>query len=245
MSNNEGKEELLALFEDAKEFVEKLDDVEKYVAILEGFPIVFTGFNEEEAESVAAMAVDVMSAGTTFAVGENKNVAFKEILAVMDENRVIDIAKVREAIILLEGKREPVESTMSVVLRYINGERIRCPWCGADLTLEVYKCPRCGATIPFASSRCPHCGADVSIKSCVKCNNLIDINNMKKVVKKIIKNKNYIASEAGLGGLITGLLAFMFTENPLASVIAGIVGGGITWFIADKNAPVEEKIEEI
>ncbi len=217
--------------EDLSSFLSSLDGIERIVFVdEEGFPVEFHGVGKEEAEAEAALAVDLAMVVSEHVGGKG------EILVDLGDGKVIDVSKVKELLLLVRGERKPVEEGLAAIRKATGGNRLTCPHCQADLTIETYTCPSCSKTIPYTSTACPHCGADVRIKQCPRCGGLLNVATGKKIVKSKGSAIRLAAIEGALGGVITGTLTFAMANSPFAAGVAGLLGalavGGILYLLS-------------
>lgn len=223
MSREEsGSEDVLSL----QEFFSKLDGIDSFVAVEEGFPIAYHGLSGEEADAMAALAVDIYTASST-TLGDilGREKAGKEIIIVLEDGRVIDVAKVREIILAARGTRKPAEESIQAATLYLENKRVLCPYCKRDLSLEAYKCGKCGKTFPYRSNTCPHCGTPALVKKCPGCGKPTTGDGKRVELAKPPEAKSLAALEGIVGAAIAGIVALLATGNPIAVGVAGIAGG--------------------
>jgi len=211
--------------EDYSHFLSRLDGIESHVIVdEEGFPLEFSGLTKEEAESHAALAVDLVTIIGEHArelIGEGGN----EIIVDAGEGKAIDVVRAQEILALLKGARQPAEEAARAIAMASAGHRVTCPECGADLTLEASKCPSCGKTIPFVSPHCPHCGADTRFKKCPSCGALVSYRGRRVVARRSPRSLGLAAIEGGIGAAMFGALAFAAGLPAPATLAAALLGG--------------------
>ena len=218
------------------DFASKLDGVDMFVAVSEGFPIAHAGVDKEKVDDAAALAVDI-AISSEVALENVIGRKSREVIVVLGEGRVIHVVKARELLMLFEGLRQPVDDAAVASVEYIEGRVVKCPYCGHQLQLEVYKCPSCGKTIPFRSNACPHCGAPTRYKPCPKCGNLVTSDGRRVRVAKAGEATVFVATEALIGAAVAGASVWLATNNPLAGLLAGALGAGAAGALAYKLAP--------
>ncbi len=216
-----------------------LDGIDYAVVVSdEGFPIAFSNLNQEEAEAAAALAVDLLITGSE-TVRDLAGSEAREILVSLGEDTVINVSRARNLLLLLKGRRNPVEAALVAVRRAAEGQLLRCPHCSADLTLEPYTCPKCRRRIPYTADSCPHCGADVRFKKCPRCGGLLSTRGL-PVEESITRQGLLMAvSEAILGAGMLGALSALADVGVLGSLVAAAAGGGVAGYIAFRLAPRE------
>jgi len=212
--------------EDYSQFLSRLDGIESHVIVdEEGFPLDFSGVSKEEAESHAALAVDLVTI-----VGEHARELIgeaggNEVIVDAGEGKIIDVVRAREILALVKGARQPAEEAARTIALASEGHEISCPNCGANLTLEVSKCPSCGKAIPFTSPHCPHCGADTRFKQCPKCGALVSYRGRRVVKKRSPRSLDLAAVEGGIGAAMFGALAFAAGASTGVAVAVALLGG--------------------
>jgi len=212
--------------EDYSQFLSRLDGVESHVIVdEEGFPLEFSGLTKEEAESHAALAVDLVTIVGEHArelIGEKGG---NEVIVDAGEGKAIDVVRAKEILALVKGSRQPAEEAARTIAAASAGHRVTCPECGADLTLETSKCPSCGKTIPFTSPHCPHCGADTRFKKCPSCGALVSYRGRRVVKRRSPRSLGLAAVEGGIGAAMFGALAFAAGLPAAATLAAALLGG--------------------
>jgi len=240
---NSSEEDIERSLSNLQKFIKKIDGIESFVAISEGFPIAYSGTSQEKAETISAMAVDLILTGDELLKDiQNRPLALREILVMLDENKAIDVIKAKNLLLAFQGKKEIVEEVSSISAKYISREGIYCPYCGFNLILEVHKCANCKKNIPFKSYICPYCGTFNRIKKCIKCKNIIT-NDMKKV--KIEKSR-----ESKLSALLEGLASSIvfgwlgtITLSPVLGLILGSATGILVGVLAYRYIKPEYIVE--
>jgi len=226
------------------DFAKSVDSVEYAVVVSdEGFPLAFKGLDQEQAEAAAALAVDLIMVGREM-VRDLAGREGKEVIVDIGEGNIIDVARAQDLLTLIRGERKPAEEAMQAIIRKLEGRAVKCPYCGADLTLQVYKCSKCGKTMPFTSPACPHCGAPARFKECPNCGRMTT-NDGKKVVEAEPAEARLIAAiEGAMGGVALGVLAYTFTQSLTAMAGGAIVGGLVAGYLAKRMISKEYRVVE-
>ena len=232
------------VIQEVQEFLSKVDGVEAFVVSREGFPVAYSGrISQEEAEAITALAVDLSEASaiTLQDLGAGRP---REIVVQLESGEAISVGSARDLLLALKGPRGPIEVALAQAIRGLRGERVTCPYCGADLTLEVVKCPSCGRSVPFSADSCPFCGADLRFKPCPKCGRTITSDGRKVVFRRDPRAKLLAGLDGVLGGVIGAILGYLGTSSiawalGLGAVIGALLGYGIYML-----APVHPEIEK-
>ena len=226
-----------------QEFFSKLDGIDSFVAVEEGFPIAYHGLSGEEADAMAALSVDIYTASSTTRgniLGREK--ASREIIVVLENDRVIDVAKVRDIILAARGSRKPAEESIQVATSYLENKKVSCPYCNRDLTLETYKCSKCGKVFPYRSNTCPHCGTPALVKKCPECGKPTTGDGRKVELAKPPEAKSLAALEGIVGAAIAGIIALLATGSPIVVGVAGIIGGAGLAYATYKSVKPEYRV---
>ncbi len=234
----EQQKDISELAQDVVAFLNKLDGIDYSVIVSEGFPLAYTGMDQERAETAAALAVDLATAAEIY-IADLINEEINSVVVYVRSGRAISVARSKGLLLLIEGQRRITEEAMRISTGYLEGQRIHCPYCNYDLTLEVYKCPRCGRTIPFRSDVCPFCGRVVRFKKCPNCGRLVTGTGRKVELVRSGEAIKVAAIEGFIGGVIIGSLGYIVTFNPLVAVLAGVIGGALIGAFTYRNAPRE------
>lgn len=228
-----------------QEFFSKLNGIDSFIAVEEeGFPLAFHGLNQDEADAAAALAVDLYTASSEMLrdiLGRKQ--AGREIILVLDENTIIDVVKARNLLLSARGSRKPVEESIEVAASYLEGNRVSCPYCTRDLTLETYKCSKCGKTIPFKSNVCPHCGTMVRIKKCPHCGKLTTGDGRRVRLERPPEARNLAVLEGLVGAVVVGSLTLLATGLAPVAVAAGLAGGASLGYMAYRYSRPEYIVE--
>ena len=229
-----------------KMFLSSLDGIETFVASHEGLPIETYGYdNPQKAETEAALSEDLLKASTdmiTTALGEKPP---NRISLLLEQNKTIEIIKFRELVLTIRGRADPINHATIPILKTLKNEKIVCPYCGADLTLETSKCPSCGASVPFLSPQCPHCKADLTIKSCPHCKKTITYDGKKVIISKEITNKQLLVFDSILVGTIGTMIGWLAKPSIITAIIGGILGASGTYLLLRNTFKTKKiKIQE-
>lgn len=235
-ASGEGQVDIAEAAQRVAEFTSKLDGVDMFVAVAEGFPIAHSGIEQDKVDDAAALAVDI-AISSEVALENIIGRKSREVIVVLGEGRVVHVVKARELLMLLQGLRQAVDDAAVAAVEYIEGRPAKCPHCGHELQLEVYKCHSCGRRIPFRSNACPHCGAPTRYKPCPRCGNLVTSDGKRVKLAKTGEATVFVATEAVIGAAVAGAAVWLATSNPLAGVLAGALGAGAAGVLAYKLAP--------
>ncbi|MCE4609527.1 MAG: roadblock/LC7 domain-containing protein [Desulfurococcales archaeon] len=151
-----------------KEFVSSLRGLEYLVVSIDGLPAAYTNILSGDAEAVAALSVDIVESSYKTIkeiIGKQKGTIYIDT----GEGKALALSKSRELLVTLYGDYNAVRSALYPILLYLEGKKITCKSCNADLTLATYKCPHCSSIVPFVSDECPICRKDISVKKCPSC----------------------------------------------------------------------------
>lgn len=225
-------------------FASNIDSIDYTVIVSdEGFPLEFAGIDKQKAEAAAALAVDLLLTASSDAIRDLAGITGNEVIVAAKEDKVIDVSKARSLITVVMGKRSVVEATTRSIRNYIEGNRTKCPHCGADLTLQAYKCSKCGKTYPFTSPICPHCGAVEKIKLCPSCGKPISWDGRPvKATKDPFLTKISIF-EGILGGVLAAIGTLSLSGNPVISAGVGAGGAAVIGLALYKLLPEKYIIE--
>ncbi len=232
------QKDISELAQDVTDFLNKLDGIEYSVIVSEGFPLAYTGMDQERAETAAALAVDLATAAEIY-IADLINEEINSVVVFVQSGRVISVSRSKGLLLLIEGQRKITEEATQIASSYLEGYRVYCPYCRHDLTLEIYKCPRCGRTIPFRSDVCPFCGRVVRFKKCPSCGRLITGTGRKVEYIRTGEAARIAALEGFIGGVILGSLGYIATMNPIVAIAAGVLGGSVIGMFIYRNAPRE------
>jgi len=220
------------------EFLNRLDGIEYGVLVSEGFPVAYTGMDQEKAETAAALAVDLATAAEVY-IADLINEEISSVVVFVKGGRVISVSRSKGLLLLIEGQRRITEEATQIAASYLEGQRLHCSYCGYDITLEVYRCPKCKRNIPFRSDVCPFCGRVVRFKKCPNCGKIITGTGRKVILVKRGDALRLAVIEGLIGGLVIGGLGFIVTMNPVVAVAAGAVGAAVVGGFIYRNAPAE------
>jgi hypothetical protein len=228
-------------------FASNLDGIDYLVVVSEGFPISSTGLPEDKAETASALAVDLAVASDLY-ISDLVGAPWREVLVVTGgsgggeaSSKVLGVARAQNLLVLGEGSRRVTEEVLSIAINYIEGRRVKCPYCGFDLTLQVYKCPRCSRRIPFRSRSCPFCGAYVDVKPCPSCGRLTT-GRGERVAEERRGSLSLAAVEGVIGGAVLGTLLLIATGSPLAAAVGGVAGFALTALLIYRNMPKSYRV---
>ncbi len=155
-----------------KEFVSSLTGLEYLVVSIDGLPAAYTNISSEDAEAVAALSVDIVESSYKTLkeiIGKQKGTIYIDT----GEGKALALSKSRELLVTLYGDFNSVRGALYPISLYLEGKKITCKSCNADLTLATYKCPHCSSIVPFVSDECPVCRRDISVKKCPSCGSYI------------------------------------------------------------------------
>ncbi len=225
-------------------FLSNLDGIQVFVISRDGFPIIFgRELDQESAEAYTALSVDLILASQEALKDINEH-GSKNIIVELDKNIVINVHQLNSILLTIKGDRRIVPITDKNILNYINKNNIKCPYCGYELTLEVYKCPKCGKRIPFTSSTCPYCGYNVNIKQCPKCKKLISSDGRKVKLVRSREARELSILEGLTAAVATGAVSFILSNSVPVGAITGLIAGGIVAYLIYSRAGLEYKIED-
>ncbi len=228
-------------------FFSKLDLIEYFVAVGDdGFPITFYGISADEADALSALAVDLyfVSSETLKDVFKRKKLTSREVLVVLNDESVINVARANSLILAVKGHRRLVGDAMQIALDYLEGNNtIRCPYCTTDLTLETYKCNNCSKIIPFRSASCPHCGYPTRIKRCPYCGRYTTNDGRRVKLGKPKDAKSLVLLEGATGALVSGTIIYSISDTVTGALIAGLLGGAIFGYVIYRSMKPEYQIE--
>ncbi len=226
--------------QEIQEFLSNVDGIESFVLVEEeGFPIAYKGLTQDEAEALAAMAVDVRVAMEALLVAPITQVFRtwnpRTITIGLEGGKTIEIARIRSLLATIKGKEDPVEEASRALSLRGEGKPVKCPYCSTDLTLKIYECNRCKHKVPFTARICPYCGANLRVKLCPNCNKPVTSDGQKATISKS-KDARVIAGLEGLaGGVASGVIILAATSNLLLSTIIGVaIGAGIAKIVYDR-----------
>ena len=233
------------VIEEVRRFLSQVDGVERFVASREGLPVIFSeSMSVEEAEAFTALAVDLTEASrrTLEDLGIR---GLRSVSVELEGGAAISVTQAGDMLLAVQGRKGPLDVALSQVVRKILGEGIRCPYCGADLTLELVKCPRCKRKVPFGADSCPYCGADLRFKKCPKCKKLISSDGRKVVVVRDPSAKMLAALDGVLGGIIGVILGYLgFNSIPAALALGAVLGGLLGYGIYSMAPGVYKAVED-
>jgi len=227
------------------DYTGKLTGIDKAVAVSEGFPISYRGYRQEEAETAAALLVDISETTKSFlaSLGEKRSET-GEVIISLANNNALAITEYENLLVGFRGHQGQVVEALKAAIRYLAGRTVSCPYCKADLTLETYTCPKCGKTVPFTAEKCPFCGTDLKVKKCPKCGRPVSSDGRKVRIAKP-KSALYMAvGEGAVMGAGIGLLTGISASSTLLGVIAGVVSGTVIGYLVYKLSGEEYIVEE-
>ena len=149
------------------EYLSGLRGVDAYVIASEALPIKWSkNLTQEKAEELIALATDLITSAARFGeIVDAKN----SFVAVNSAGKTITALSLGELQIVAEGNDRVLTAALQNIRAAIEGKAVKCPHCGADISLAVFKCPHCGSSIPLGLRRCPHCGRVIRFLKCPRC----------------------------------------------------------------------------
>ncbi len=229
-----------------KEFTSKLTGLEYLVISIDGLPAAYMNTSSGKAEAIAALSVDIVESSYKTIkeiIGKQKGTIYIDT----GEGKALALTKSRELLVTLYGDFNTVQGALYPISLYLEGKKITCKSCNADLTLATYKCPHCGSIVPFASNECPVCRRDITVKKCPSCGSYINsmgepvtnvdeanvetstdttMQEFKKVKRINRKTFLILSASSSIIGIMTGYLSSL-AWGIIEGLIIGVGIGGL------------------
>ncbi len=175
-SNNDNTDPLKAI----NDYISSIDGVREYVIVLDGYPLYWgKNVDEEKAEELAALATDMISSFHKYS-----SISGDEYVIISTEtpSDYTGAARLKPNLYLLvRGKPSIVRTILLDVYHYLNN-RLTCPWCGGDLSLNIVKC-RNNHSLPVGLDTCLICGSRIEYFECPSCGRPVDPHGNKVVLR--------------------------------------------------------------
>ena len=198
------------------DYISNIDSVDEYVVVLDGYPLYWgKRIDQEKAEELAALATDMISSYHRYSIKDNDEYV---IISTETPSKYTGAARLKSNLFLLvRGKPSIVRTILLDVYHYFNN-RLKCPWCGGDLSLHIVKC-RNNHSLPVGLDTCPICGSRVEYFKCPHCGRPVDPRGNKVVLRT--PRENIIASMIIMAATIAllGIAVKTYHELSLLSLI--------------------------
>lgn len=210
------------------EYLSGLKGVESYVIASEGLPIKWSSnLSQEQAEELIALATDLITSASRFgSIVDVKN----SFVSVNSAGKAITTLSLGDIQIVAEGDNRVLTAALQNIKAAIEGNPVKCPHCGEDISLAVFKCPHCGSAIPLGLRRCPHCGKVIKYLKCPKCGNPITPFGKKLVYARPKFETLLGAAILGVGAVTSALLYFLGGSDvlplvPIPAIALAVIAG--------------------
>lgn len=206
-------------------YLSQLSGIERFVVAVEGFPTYWSrNLDQSSAEDLVALATDASAALSRFSDVIDTS---RSIVSISSGGKTISVLRSGELLVVAEGRAEIVNAALSNVLRYLHS-KIRCPWCGADITLATVTCPSCGRKLPLGIETCPFCGTRITYLKCPHCSRLVSPRGRRVVATRsrgdvaVAGLSISVAAIVMAGALLLGSPAVLVTAGLAVAILGAI-----------------------